>query len=136
MKTSILLGIALILSLQLSAQKVNDKVQVEYNGSWHDATIKKVNSADGEYFITYDGWSDSWDEWVTIDRLKGHETAPAESASSPLTKFKIGDKVEAEYGMIFEPASIIEVGENKYHIEYHNKLFGDKWLKESQIRKL
>jgi len=135
MKTTSTLFLLLmrLVSVQASAQKVNDKVQVNYNGSWHDATILKVNDAAGEYYITYDGWSDSWDEWVTLDRLKGFDAAPEKSA---LTKFKVGDKVEVEYGMIPEPASIIEVGENKYHIQYDNKLFGDKWVTESQIKKL
>ena len=48
----------------------------------------------------------------------------------------MGDKVEVEYGMVPEPATIMEVGENKYHIKYDNSLFGDKWVAEGQIKKL
>lgn len=123
---------------QSFGQKVNEKVQVEHNGSWYDATILKVNAADGLYFITYDGWSDSWDEWVPPSRLKGFEqaAAPAETTKSPLTKFKVGDKVEVEYGMIPAPAKVIEVGENKYHIEFDNKLYKTKWVTEREITKL
>ena len=51
-------------------------------------------------------------------------------------KFKVGDKVEVEYGMVPEPATIIEVGENKYQIQYENTLFGKKWVVEKQIKKL
>lgn len=112
------------------AQGVNDKVKVEYNGTWYDATILKVNDK-GEYFITYDGWGDSWNEWVGANRIK--YDAPAKAA---LTKFKVGDKVEVEYGMVPEPATIIEVGENKYHIQYDKKAFGTKWVTEKQIKKL
>lgn len=121
----------------LSAQKVNDKVQVESNGSWYDAVILEVNEEDQEYFIHYEGWSDSWDEWVTIDRMKGFKkSAPAPSSSGPLTKFKVGDRVEVEYGMIPRPATVIEVGENKYHVEFDKKAYGTKWVKEVEIQKL
>ena len=115
------------------AQKVNDKVQINSNGSWYPGKILKVNSEEKTYFVTYDGWGDSWNEWVTVDRLKdfSNETAP-----SPLTKFKVGDKVEVEYGMIPVPATIIEVGENKYHIQFDKKAFGDKWVAEGAIKKL
>lgn len=114
-----------------TAQAVNDKVKVEHNGSWYDATILKVDKAKKQYYITYDDWGESWDEWVGIERLKGMELNPP-----GLTKFSVGDKVEVEYGMIPEPATIIEVGENKYHIEFDDDVLGDKWVKESEITKL
>jgi len=38
--------------------------------------------------------------------------------------------------MVPEPASIIEVGENKYHIKYDNTLFKSKWVTEKEIKKL
>lgn len=37
--------------------------------------------------------------------------------------------------MIPEPATVIEVGENKYQIEYDKKVFGKKWVIEKQIKK-
>lgn len=128
---ALLLTAALLLSGAVSAQKVNDAVEIESNGSWYPGKILKV---DGErYFITYDGWEESWNEWVGKDRLRGFKT---ESAPAPLTKFKVGDKVEVEYGMVPEPATVIEVGENKYHIQYDKKVFGTKWVSEKQIKKL
>ncbi len=111
------------------AQKVNDKVQINSNGSWYPGKILKVNLEVKTYFVTYDGWGDSRNEWVTADRLKDSQK---EVTSSPLTKFK----VEVEYGMIPEPATIIEVGENKYHIQFDKKAFGDKWVAEGAIKKL
>lgn len=121
-------------SISLSlAQKVNDKVQINSNGSWYPGKILKVNTEEKTYFITYDGWGDSWNEWVTIERLKDYQQ---EAAPAPLTKYKVGDKVEVEYGMLPEPATIIEVGENKYHIQFDKKAFGDKWVVEKAIKKL
>jgi len=55
----------------LSAYKVNDKVLVVWNSDWYPATILEVK--DQQYKITYDGFSSSWDEWVTVDRIKRRE---------------------------------------------------------------
>lgn len=131
----ILLLICLFASLSLAsvAQKVNEKIQIEHNGSWYDGTILKVNADEGQYFVSYDGWSDSWNEWVGADRIKGFGK---EATKAPLTKFQVGDRVEVEYGMVPEPARIISIGENKYEIEYDNKSFGKKWVTEKQIKKL
>ena len=71
-----------------------------------------------------------------MDRLRNFKTAATPAPSSPLTKFNVGDKVEVEYGMVPEPATVIEVGENKYHIKYDNTLFKDKWVTEKEITKL
>jgi hypothetical protein len=122
------------LSLFAIAQKVNDKIQIEHNGSWYDGTILKVNAAEGQYFVSYDGWSDSWNEWVGNDRIKlGKSTPPV--STNPSGKFAVGDRVEVEYGMVPEPARIISIGENKYEIEYENKMFGKKWVTEKQMKK-
>ena len=109
-------------------QKVDEKVQIEHGGTWYDGKIMKT---DGEkYFVSYDGWDESWNEWVTVDKLKGY------AVKAPLTKFKVGDKVEVEYGMIPEPATVIEVGENKYQVEFEKSAFGKKWVTEKEIKKL
>lgn len=55
----------------LSEYKVNDKVLVVWNSDWYPATILEVK--DQQYKITYDGFSSSWDEWVTADRIKRRE---------------------------------------------------------------
>lgn len=50
---------------------VGAKVTVNWKGSWYPATVKDVNAATNEYYIQYDGWSESWNEWVGQDRIKG-----------------------------------------------------------------
>ena len=115
------------------AQKVNEKVQIKSNGAWYPGKILKINADDHTYYVSYDGWDEGWNEWVPIDRLKDFgKEAPAQ----PLTKFKVGDRVEVEYGMVPEPATVIEVGENKYHIKYDKTVFKDKWVTEKEIKKL
>jgi len=116
----------------LKAQNVNDKVKVEHSGTWYEATVLKVNSKEGKFYIKYQDWDEVWNEWVGPDRIKVTEPSKAPA----LSKFKVGDRVEVEYGMIPEPAVIIEVGENKYHIKYDKTVFGDKWVTEKQIKKL
>ncbi|MGG9971709.1 Tudor-knot domain-containing protein [Ferruginibacter sp. SUN002] len=51
--------------------KVGDKVMVVWNGDWYPATI--IEQKDQQYKITYDGFSSSWDEYVTPDRIKKRE---------------------------------------------------------------
>ena len=48
--------------------KKGDVIQVKSSSTWYKATILEVNGS--KYKIHYDGWSDSWDEWVTTDRMK------------------------------------------------------------------
>jgi len=110
------------------AQKVNEKVEIQHSGAWYPGKILKTEG--DKYFVSYDGWDDSWNEWVTIENLRGFAKA------QPLSKFKVGDHVEVEYGMVPEPATISEVGENKYHIKYDKSVYGDKWVTEKEIKKL
>ena len=62
--------LASCLTWTVNAQRANEKIQIEHNGSWHEGTILKVNAAEGQYFVTYEGWSDSWNEWVGKERIK------------------------------------------------------------------
>jgi len=117
--------------LTASAQKVNEKIQIESSGAWYNGKILEVKG--DQYLVTYDDWGSSWDEWVGMDRIK-LLTKPAAPASTG--KYKVGDRVEVEYGMVPEPATVIEVGENKYHIQYDKKSFKSKWVTEGQIKKL
>ena len=125
------LGIVLIFvffnSLNTFAQKVNEKVEIESSGVWYPGKLLKVNEDTNEYYVSYDGWGEGSDEWVTIDRLKYKKATG---------KYKIGDRIQVEYGMIPEAATVKEVGENKYLIVYDKTLFGEKWVGEGQIKKL
>jgi len=131
MKTRLILALLTIFGSASFAQKVNEKIQIESSGAWYAGIVQKVDG--DKYFVRYDDWGESWDEWVGPERIKDFKT---EAAAAPPTKFKVGDRVEVEYGMVPEPASIIEVGENKYHIKYDNTLFKSKWVTEKEIKKL
>jgi len=47
---------------------VNQKVKVKWQGTYYSAVILKIEN--GKYFVHYDGFESSWDEWVTADRMK------------------------------------------------------------------
>ena len=43
-------------------------VEVEWQGTWWAAEV--VNTNGNRYYIHYTGWANSWDEWVTPDRIR------------------------------------------------------------------
>lgn len=132
MRTLPLLSAALLLSVTaVQAQQVNDAVEIESAGSWYPGKVLQVE--EGRFFVAYDGWSETFNEWVTKDRLRGVKT---EAAPAALTKFKVGDRVEVEYGMSPAPATIVYVGENKYEVEFDYKPWGKKFYTEKEIKKL
>ena len=47
---------------------VGQRVKVEWNGEWWDASVVKVEP--NSFFITYEGFDSSWDEWVGPSRIK------------------------------------------------------------------
>ena len=44
------------------------QVKVEWKGSWWDALVREVSGS--QYLIHYVGFDSSWDEWVTVERIK------------------------------------------------------------------
>lgn len=50
------------------AYKVGDSVQVLWKGKWWPASVISIGS--GRWKIHYDGYDDSWDEWVDPGRIK------------------------------------------------------------------
>jgi len=48
--------------------KVGDPVRVEWKGKWYPAVILDVDA--DRYRVHYDGFEDSWDEWVVPARIK------------------------------------------------------------------
>lgn len=52
------------------AFKKGDAVMVEWKGSWWPAKVIAVQDGKHPYKIHYDGYSDSWNEWVGAERIK------------------------------------------------------------------
>ena len=47
---------------------INDKVKVSWKGEWYDAVV--IEQRDANFKIHYVGYDNSWDEWVTLDRIR------------------------------------------------------------------
>ncbi len=45
-------------------------VEIEWSGSWYPGRVLDGPQTDGSCYITYDGYSSSWDEWVAPARLR------------------------------------------------------------------
>ena len=117
-----------------NAQNVNDAVEIESAGSWYPGKVLKLEG--DKFFVSYDGWSESFNEWVTKERLRTGKTGTAPATPAALTKFKVGDRVEVEYCIAPAPATIVYVGENKYEVEFDYKPWGKKFYTEKEIKKL
>ncbi len=80
----IVLAAALMMSLGgniAQAYQAGDKVDIEWSGAWYPGRVKEAK--DGKYFIAYEGYDSSWDEWVGTERLRlpgGEEPSPAAEA--------------------------------------------------------
>lgn len=48
--------------------EVGDPVEVNWKGSWYPAHV--ISAGRGRWKIHYDGYSNSWDEWVTARRIR------------------------------------------------------------------
>lgn len=106
---NLLLTLLATIVLNLSfAQTVGDKVDVEWKGSWYAGKIVEVDEENGTYFITYDNWDSSWDEWVTLDRIR--------------LRFKVGAKVQIKWQGAWYPGKILNYNADKkqYYISYDN----------------
>lgn len=66
---SIMMAICIsLICVMAFAFNVNDKVKVQWKGKWYSATVLKVKN--NKYFIHYDGYAASWDEWVGPLRIR------------------------------------------------------------------
>lgn len=45
-------------------------LEIEWNDRWWDGVVLEGPNAQGRCLVTYDGWEASWNEWVTVDRLR------------------------------------------------------------------
>lgn len=88
------------------------KAEVESGGTWYPATV--LETKDGKFHIKYDGWDDSWNEWVGKDRIR----FPGKAAPEVTV-------CEVEWAGSWYPAKVLETKEGKFHIKYDG--YGDEW---------
>ncbi|MBF0460895.1 MAG: hypothetical protein HQL87_05810 [Magnetococcales bacterium] len=64
----LLLGLLLALPYRADAISVGDSAQVSWKGKWYPSKILEISGS--RMLIHYDGFESSWDEWVSMDRVK------------------------------------------------------------------
>ena len=74
---------------------VGDKVEIDYGGTWYPGQVKEINEA--QYFVSYNGYDSSWDEWAGSERLRAPEADAEEVAAA--------DETAAEETSVEEPAA-------------------------------
>jgi hypothetical protein len=98
--------------------KKNDKVKVTWENKKYDALI--LDAVDDFYYIKYDGYDDSYNEWVMYDKIH--------------TGFE--EKVQIEENGSWYPGEILDVNEGKYFVSYDNYDFSwHEWVGSDRIKK-
>ncbi len=116
---------------------VGDHVLVEWEGDVYPAMITEVPGP-GKVKVHYDGYDELWDEVVPRSRLKGRVEGTVPIPDPPekvrrtaveaakTNKFKIGDKVKAEWhGHQYNAVVVGIVGPERYRIHYEG--YGNEW---------
>lgn len=112
-----------------------DSVEARYRGQWRAATILDVRE-DG-YYIHYDGYHSSWDEWVPVTRVRTFEKEADEDPSEddPEVLFPVGSLVEVSYGGSWYKARVLATEKGTYYITYEGYASSwDEWVDPSRIR--
>lgn len=101
--------------------KIGDLVEAaDYRGAWYKSKI--TDEKDGKYHVHFFGWSSSWDEWVTPDKIRYSND------------YDFGREVEAEQNGVWYKALLID---SRYGTEYLVAYVGydeDEWVKKERIR--
>ena len=116
-----ILALAVLLSFggTAFAYDVGDKVEIDYGGTWYPGQVKEINGA--QYFVGYDGYDSSWDEWVGSERLRAPEADAEEVAAT--------EETAAEETAVEEPAeeTPVESAEAADFLEITIRKSGSIW---------
>ncbi|MBT3181609.1 MAG: RNA-binding protein [Deltaproteobacteria bacterium] len=109
---------------------VGDRAEVLWKSKWYAAQVKKVEGA--RCYIHYDGYADSWDEWVGSKRIRGCTIGKSDSSGL----YSVGTAVQVRWKKKWWPAHVIAVGKNSWKIHYdgYNNSW-DEWVGPNRIKK-
>lgn len=103
------------------------RVEVEWKGTWYPAQVIDVDGKTSK--IHYDGFDDTWDEWVTAARIR----APL------VTTFAKGARVNVLWpkDQTWYRATVLasQFGMHKVHYDGYSKEW-DEWVPSSSLRAL
>ncbi len=70
--------------------KQGDQVKINWQGTWYVGKILKKQ--DDKYYISYDGYGKSWNEWVGPERIrKENESGSKPEVNNGKVNWKVGD---------------------------------------------
>ena|SRR5262245_49016031 len=111
---------------------IGDRAEVKWKGSWYPAHVTNVSG--NKCFIHYDGYNNSWDEWVGPGRIRITGGPPV--AVNTGYGYQTGEAVMVLWHGSWWPAHVIQPGVKSWKIHYDN--YGnnwDEWVGPSRIRK-
>jgi hypothetical protein len=104
---------------------IGQRVKVLWGTGWYDGTI--IDSRNNEYYIHYDGWSDSQNEWVTVDKVKFVNTGGSNSG------YYVGQTIRVLQRGVWYDATIVQMSNNQYYVKYTN--FNEyEWITPDRIQ--
>ncbi len=110
---------------EASSPHIAQRVEVESKGRWYRA--KTIDTDGNQTQVHYAGYDDSWNEWVTPDRIRPYQPAA----------FAEGDKVEVEWPQDkkWYPATILKAWYGLHLVHYDNyDSTVDEWVAPGTIR--
>jgi len=115
-------------SLAAADCQPGDKAQVLWKGKWYPATVKQAKG--DQCFIHYDGYNNSWDEWVGPDRIR-----IAGQPAAAVSGINTGDAVQVKWKGKWYDAHVVKMSGNKYFIHYDGYSNSwDEWVGPNRIR--
>lgn len=119
MRTAFLAISAVILISAARAQNVGDAMEIDYNGTWYPGKVLQVEGE--KYFVSYDEWNESWNEWVGRERLRAIKPvdppSPPPPPAPPTRKYNVGDRVEIQFGFNTANATVMAITETGYELK-------------------
>lgn len=106
-KVSVTVPVSKTKTIAFADYPIGKQVQVEWNGKNYPAVIKEAKN--GFHYIHYSGYDNSWDEWVTYDRIYTPERK----------------KCSVEWGGQWYPGEMLQQKSGKYLVHYTG--YGDDW---------
>jgi RNA binding activity-knot of a chromodomain. len=104
-----------------------DKAQVKWRGTWYPATV--INAQGNKCYIHYDGYGNSWDEWVGPGRIQITSSMAGGIQPGSVvvgnTGYQVGSPVQVLWGGKWWPARVKQVRGDQLYIHYNG--YGNKW---------
>ena len=126
MKAILVFITALFISWNCVAQSftVGEQLEAIEGNIWYPVTV--IGYQDGKYLIHWDGYPDTYDRWITTDKLRAKGN------------YSVGDRVEGtglnSDGMWYS-ATIIDRANGQYKVHWNGfSDSADSWINANQIR--